>query len=143
MPKPKQGISKSGIPMHYSVGALIRQGDKYLLIDRASFPFGFAGVGGHVDEGETPEQAISREVLEEVGLLVVQSKLLLQEEADWNTCNKGVGIHYWYLFLCEVSGELKRSERETKSAGWYNMEEIKKLELEPVWRYWFEKIKII
>lgn len=143
MTEPKQDISKNGDPMHYSAGALIKDGDKYLLIDRATPPFGFAGVAGHVDEGEIPEQAIAREVAEEVGLQVEQSKLLFEEELDWNLCNKGVENHYWYLFECQVSGELARSERETKSARWYTADEIKELTLEPVWEYWFKKIKII
>lgn len=42
--------------MHYSAGALIRRGDKYLLIDRAKPPFERAGVAGHIDEGESPEK---------------------------------------------------------------------------------------
>lgn len=139
----KQGVSKDGKPMHYSVGAIIRQDDRYLLIDRGTFPFGFAGVAGHIDGGEKPETAIVREVLEEVGLRVVSSKLLLEEEADGNLCNRGVGVHYWYVFECETTGEIKRNERETKMAGWYTAEEIKKLELEPGWRHRFEKMKVI
>ena len=35
------------------------------------------------------------------------------------------------------------NEEEEKSLAWYNKEEIKNLNLEEVWRYWFEKLKII
>ena len=119
--------------MHFSVGALIERDGKYLLIERAVPPLGFAGVAGHVDEGEDERHAIMREVKEEIGFDVHDPKLLLEEELDWNWCSKGATSHYWYLFYCPISGDLARSMRETKSAGWYSKEEIKRLTLEPAW----------
>jgi ADP-ribose pyrophosphatase YjhB (NUDIX family) len=143
MAQSKEGKTKDGTPMHFSVGALIEQEGKYLLIERAVPPLGFAGVAGHVDEGEDERQAVVREVKEEVGFEVRDPKLLFEEELDWNWCSKGVTSHYWYFFHCPVSGDLARSMRETKSAGWYSKEEIKNLTLEPVWEYWFKKLDII
>ncbi len=143
MPKPKEGTTRDGKLMHFSAGALIERGGKYLLIDRAIPPFGFAGVAGHVDEGENERQAALREIEEEVGLEAADLKLLFEEELDWNWCSKGVTSHYWYLFECRVDGDLKRSEEETKSAGWYSKKDIKTLKLEPVWEYWFKKLNII
>jgi 8-oxo-dGTP pyrophosphatase MutT (NUDIX family) len=143
MAKPKEGKTKDGTPMHFSVGALIERDGQYLLIDRAVPPFGFAGVAGHIDDGEDEERAVIREVKEEVGLDVVNPVLLYEEELDWNWCSRGITSHYWYLFHCPVSGDLTRSIRETKSAGWYSKEDIKKLTLEPAWEYWFKKLNII
>lgn len=140
---PKVGMSKEGTEMHYSVGALIERDGKYLLIDRAKPPFGFAGLAGHVDDGETEVEALIREVREESGLEVKKYKLLFEEEAGWNTCNKGVTVHYWHLFRCEVSGEIRKDEYEEKSIGWYTKEQIADLKLEPVWEYWFRKLEII
>jgi len=140
---PQKSKSKDGKLMHYSVGALIKRGDKYLLIDRVNPPFGFAGVAGHIDRAEDKVKALKREVKEESGLKVKDYKLLFEEELDWNWCSKGVNVHYWYLFECEVSGEVKQNCKETKSIGWYTIKEIKKLKLEPVWKYWFEKLEII
>lgn len=129
--------------MHYSVGALIEKDGKYLLIDRAVAPLGFAGVAGHIDKGEDALEALKREVGEESGLQINNCEQLFKEEIDWNWCSKGVSSHYWHLFKCDASGELQRSERGTKSIGWYSEDEIKKLKLEPVWEYWFKKLKII
>lgn len=143
MSAPKQGTAKDGQVFHYSVGAVVAQEGKYLLIDRAVPPFGFAGVAGHIDEGETPEEALVREVKEESGLDVTGSKLLFEEMLDWNECSKGVGKHYWYLYECDTAGSVKRSDAETKSAGWYTVPQVRKLSLEPVWDHWFKKLKIL
>ncbi|MFH0892723.1 MAG: NUDIX domain-containing protein [Candidatus Falkowbacteria bacterium] len=142
-PKPKSGTSSDGRPMHYSVGAVIVKDGKYLLIDRAREPFGFAGVAGHVDEGEVPELAMEREVREESGFTVVDFEYLYEEEVPWNYCGAGVKCHYWYLFICEVEGEERKEDEEAKSMGWYTPEEMEKLTLEPVWKYWFEKMGIL
>lgn len=143
MADPKLGTSKDGKPMHYSVGALIKKDDKYLLIDRVKIPLGFAGLAGHIDEGEDAIKALSREVEEESKLKIENYELLFEEEIDWNVCSRGIGIHYWYLFRCDVSGEPVRNPAEAKSIGWYSADEIKKLKLSPVWEYWFKKLDII
>jgi len=140
--KPKSGISKQGKPMHYSVGAIIKKGNKYLLIDRVKPPYGFAALAGHIDEGENAEQALLREVREESGLKVLSYELLCEEELDWNWCSKGIGAHYWYLYKCEVEGDINQNKAETKSIGWFSESEIKKLKLEPVWKHWFKKLNI-
>ncbi len=114
-----------------------------MLIDRTNPPFGFAGVGGHIDEGENPEEAIKREVEEESGLKVNSFKQIGEEEILWNFCKSGTPAHYWKLYKCDTEGEIKGQAEEMKSISWYTKEEMEKLSLEPVWRYWFEKIGII
>ncbi|MBI3671224.1 NUDIX hydrolase [Candidatus Azambacteria bacterium] len=143
MPRPKEGKSRDGAPMHYSVGALIEMGGRYLLIDRANFPFGFAGVAGHIDEGENEIQALKREVEEESGLKVERFRLIFEEPIFHDRCSRGITGHYWYLFECSVSGELKQDESEAKSIGWYSKEKIQNLKLEPAWEHWFKKLNII
>lgn len=143
MPIPKNGKSKDNRRMHYSVGALIENHGRYLLIDRVKPPFGFAGLAGHIDEGEDKIEALVREVREESGLEIIEHELLFEEELNWNECSKGIGVHYWYLFRCNVKGEISQNKRETKSIGWYSEEDIKRLNLEPVWEYWFKKLEII
>lgn len=143
MPIPKEGKSKDGITLHYSVGALIKVGGRYLLIDRAIPPFGFAGLAGHIDQGETEIEALKREVKEESGLKVERWRLIFEEEIIWNKCASGFKGHHWLLFECLVSGEIKQNYKESKSIGWYKKEDIKKLKLEPVWEYWFKKLGVI
>jgi ADP-ribose pyrophosphatase YjhB (NUDIX family) len=140
---PKMGKSKNGKDMHYSVGAIIERLGNFLLVDRLKPPFGFAAIAGHINEGETIEQALMREVKEESDLKVESCRLIFEDEISWNKCRKGVETHYWYVFKCETSGEIKRNPFETKSIGWYSKDEIKRVNLEPIWIFWFKKFKII
>lgn len=143
MAKPKIKHTADGEIWHYSVGAVIADKGEYLLIDRKTPPLGFAGIAGHIDEGETPEQAIVREIREESGLEVKTAKLIGEEDLDWNWCNKGINHHHWYLFECEIVGKIDRNTTETKSIDWYSKTQIEKLKLEPAWQYWFKKIGVI
>src|SRR3989338_1709728 len=138
------GIASNGKQMHYSVGALIVKDGKYLLLDRRRKPYGFAGVAGHIEIGETPVEAIERKVKEESNLDSVTCQILFDEEVVWNECSYGDFAHYLYLFKINVDGtDFKLNEDEGKEMGWFTKEYIKRLNLEPVWRYWFEKLGII
>jgi len=141
--KPKKELNSKGITMHFSVGAIIQSKGKYLLIDRNTEPLGFAGIAGHINEGEKPEEALARKVFEESRLRIKTFSLLFEEEVEWNWCRAGVTSHYWYVYQCEVEGEPQNNPEASKSIGWYTPEQIKKLKLEPVWKYWFEKLGII
>ena len=140
MAEAKKGFSKDGRLMHYSVGAIIKKDKKYLLIDRATEPFGFAGIAGHVDVGENPEQALVREVKEESGLTVVRYALITERLFDRNKCSNGVNVHYWYLYMCGVTGDLEWNKREAKSIGYHTLEQMRELKLELVWKYWFKDV---
>jgi len=72
MSEPKSGKSSKGKEMHYSVGALVKKEDKYLLIDRMNPPLGFAGLAGHIDEGEDAVNALKREVEEGIKFLIIK-----------------------------------------------------------------------
>ena len=143
MAKSKIGTSSTEEHMHYSVGAIIKKDDTYLLIDRVKPPLGFAAIAGHIDKGETPTQALQREVQEESGLTVTNRKLLFEEELNWNTCHRSVETHYWYVFECETSGGIEKNENEAKNINWCTKEQIQQLQLEPVWKHWFTKLSIL
>ena len=128
--------------MHYSVGAIIKIDGKYLLIDRAKTPFGFACPAGHIDEGETPEESLKREVEEETGLKIVNFKLLFEAESR-GLCDRGIGLHYWYVYECETKGKITLELSGAKSIGLYTQEEMSKLKFEPAWVDWFKRLKII
>jgi len=129
--------------MHVSVGALIVRDGKYLMIDRVNVPRGFAGLAGHVDEGEEPLAAIMREVREESGLTPTNCQLLAEEEVRNNVCSQGVPVHYWYVYSCEIAGEPVLDPKEARSIGWYSKAQLRELPLEPVWSHWFRVLNIL
>ena len=148
MGKPILGKAGNGEPMHFSVGAVIQNDeDKYLLIERRNPPFGFAGIAGHIDEGESRIDALLREIFEESGLRVSIYELIFEEEIRNNTCKRGVNIHIWHLYECCCSGRLRIEKVGAKSIDWYSKEEIQQManngKLEPVWKYWFKKLGVI
>ncbi len=82
--------------MSYRSAVLLFQDDKIALIERhrAGIHY-FTFPGGHVEEGETPEEAAVREVMEELGLQVILKKLV--------ACLRWEGDPQYY-FLAEISG---------------------------------------
>ena len=139
----KETRTSSGSLMHHSVGAIIERDGKYLLIERAQPPFGFASVAGHLNECEDPHVAVVREVREEVGLVVSAPQLILTELIDWNWCRRGVTTHHWHLFNCPAAGQVDPSAVEVRSADWYTRQQIADLNLEDVWTYWFRRLGIL
>jgi ADP-ribose pyrophosphatase YjhB (NUDIX family) len=82
--------------MSYRAAILLLQDDKIALIERHRQGFHyFTFPGGHVEEGETPEQAAVRETLDELGLEVVLRKLVARMgwQGKWQ-----------YYYLAEVTG---------------------------------------
>lgn len=82
--------------MSFRAAILLLQGDKIALIERhRQGDHYFTFPGGHVEEGETPEQAAVRETLDELGLEVVLKKLVARMgwQGKWQ-----------YYYLAEVTG---------------------------------------
>lgn len=142
MGTPKVG-EHEGQEIHYSVGAIVKRDNAYLLIDRKKPPFGFACPAGHIDDGERPREAIEREVREETGLSLDAVELLHEEFVPWNTCARGTEGHYWYVFGGTAYGELVPQHSEVTSIDWFTAVEIAELDLEPVWDYWFKTVHIL
>lgn len=143
MSEPKQELF-NGRLIHFTVGAIIKNAeDQYLIVDRAVEPFGFAAIAGHVDQAESSEQALRREIKEESGLKVVDFKLLVSEFLAENKCSKGVLGHHWDVYSVTVQGQMAKNQREAKSIGWYPLEQLKQLQFEPAWEYWFKKLGIL
>jgi ADP-ribose pyrophosphatase YjhB (NUDIX family) len=112
---------------HTSVGMLVWDNNKLLLIERKKFPFGFAPPAGHVDGDPTYEVAAKRELREEAGLETVSLEPVLDKDKS-NPCRRKDGTwHHWTVYNVTTKGELKRSEEETKQIGWFSVAEVQAL----------------
>jgi ADP-ribose pyrophosphatase YjhB (NUDIX family) len=106
-------------------GAVVRDG-RLLLVRRASRHGrgNWQLPGGFIEPNETIEQAVVREVLEEAGVIAeVEAVLGLRSRYDPDSGN---GI-YIVLVLRPVSGEPVADNREVDQAGYFTLEEIRRL----------------
>lgn len=107
----------------------LKKDDKYLMLHRTKKEHDinkdkYIGVGGHIEHGESPEECIRREVLEETGLTMNKYKLrglitFVIDDVD----------EYTFLYTCEdFSGEVK--ECDEGELMWIPVDEVEKL---PIW----------
>jgi 8-oxo-dGTP pyrophosphatase MutT (NUDIX family) len=74
-----------------SVGIIVWQEGKILLIERKKFPFGFAPPAGHVDADDASfEQAAKRELQEEVGLVGESLVLIAKKHPEKEKGEEGI-----------------------------------------------------
>lgn len=116
------------------VGAIIFNGDlsRVLLVRRGREPAkGLWSVpGGLVDVGEALEEAVKREVKEEVGLEVEVGPVVEILERIIYDDDLKVRYHYVLVdFLCSgVSGELKVAT-DVDEARWFELDQIEDLQM--------------
>lgn len=105
------------------VRAIIRRDEKILLLNepqKGRPPWNFPG--GKVEDGETPEEAVYREVFEEIGVRCFDAGLLYFDEFVFDKKK----WHGWY-FLCHISDFNFTFEKATKEAGFFSLPEIENL----------------
>lgn len=101
---------------------VIEKDDRYLLVQgKLPHVYGLWNLpGGHVDSGETIEQAAIREAKEESGYDVV-----LGEKVATHKVDNEPRLHAFRATI--VGGELKIQVSEILDAKWFTYEEIKDL----------------
>jgi 8-oxo-dGTP pyrophosphatase MutT (NUDIX family) len=108
--------------------AILRSGDTVLLChrraDRSWYPDVWDLPGGHVGPEESPREALSRELREELGINVrlpdAASPRILEED--------DVEFHLWVV--SEWDGEVRNAaEDEHDAIGWFTRPEVERLPL--------------
>ena len=102
------------------VAAVIRQGDRIFATARGygEFKGQWEFPGGKIEAGETPQQALIREIKEELDVMVSVGDLIDTIEYDYPTFHLSMDC-----FWCEITdGELKLLEAE--SARWLTKETL-------------------
>jgi 8-oxo-dGTP diphosphatase len=110
------------------VGAVVIDGNRVLLVRRGQEPLKgeWSLPGGALELGETLQQGVIREVLEETGLTVVPAGIV--EVLDRITPGEPSGrVRYHYVlidFLCHVAGGTLRGGSDAEEARWVGQEEL-------------------
>lgn len=102
------------------VAAVIRKDDKIFATQRGygEFKDGWEFPGGKIEEGETPEQALAREIKEELNTEIQVGKLIDTIEYDYPKFHLSMDC-----FWCEImQGGLELKEHE--AARWLSKEEL-------------------
>lgn len=133
---------------HITVSAIVEKNGKILLIKRRVWPYLYDLPAGHLNKGETPEQGIKRELLEETGLICKKSELIYHKEHKDDPCRHGAEIHEWYLFKVRVVNFETFNNSEGQSLEWFSKKEALKLNFPVTTQYLvsnivFEKQNII
>ena len=109
------------------VAAVIRDGDKIFATQRGygEFKGGWEFPGGKIEEGETPQEALVREIKEELDTEIVVGELIDTIEYDYPTFHLSMDC-FWAEI---VSGDLVLKEHE--AAKWLTKDELDSVEWLP------------
>ena len=111
------------------VGGIIRRGDKFLLGKR---PLGksqgekWEFIGGKIESGETPEQALARECMEEIALPIIKAKIRTSVTHAYPDRT----IHLT-LIDCEPAPNAEPKALEHAALGWFTAADALKLDFCP------------
>jgi ADP-ribose pyrophosphatase YjhB (NUDIX family) len=109
------------------VGALIIEGDRVLLIKRGQAPLKgeWSLPGGALELGETLEEGIRREVLEETGLIIETIGVVEVVDRISRDADGRVQYHYVLVdYLCRVVGGSLACATDADDARWATLEEL-------------------
>ncbi len=110
---------------------------RYTLVaskrDFGEYTHFYAPPGGHVEAGETTEEAVIRECNEELGIILENPVLLCESPGDVKN-----QMTYWYTASINTT-ELIVDYGELQAAGFFSLEELRTMNLWPATRKIFEE----
>ena len=119
------------------VAAIIKDEDKIFATQRGygDFAGGWEFPGGKIEEGETPQEALVREIKEELAADIEVGELIETVEYDYPTFHLSMDCFWRQL----ISKEVKLLEHE--AARWLTKETINDVDWLPADQGLIEKIK--
>lgn len=81
--------------------------------------------GGAIDEGETPEEAVKREAIEELEYTLTNPRLVMTQEFDTD-----VHMITRYIYIEKYDPIVKLVLHEGQGMGWYKHEDMGNLKID-------------
>lgn len=111
------------------VGAVVIDGGKVLLVRRGQEPLKgeWSLPGGALELGETLQQGVVREVLEETGLTVVPDGIVeILDRITQDDLSGRIRYHYVLVdFLCHVADGKLCADSDAEEARWVEREQLR------------------
>ena len=105
-----------------AVMALVRKKNQILLARSPHFPDGmYSALAGFVEPGESLEQCLAREVAEEVGVRISNSRYFASQSWPFPHSLMVAFVADW------VEGEIRPQAGEIEAAGWFDVLQLPKL----------------
>ena len=101
---------------------IIQEDGRLLMIQRSAtvrVPFAWCFPGGQIEDGESQEQALVREMQEEIGVRVEPGRLLMTQTKH----NGGLRLHCWSASIIE--GSVTPNSKEIADTKWMTPDEIR------------------
>lgn len=118
-----------------TVGAIVVNHErKFLLIQSHKWRGNYVIPGGHVELGETLEDALKREISEETGLKISNIKFLCVQEFIFDRAFWKKRHFIFFNYSCNTQSLRVRLNSESESSIWVTVEEAKTLPVEPYTR---------
>lgn len=110
----------------HAVVAIIQRANTFLFVKRSDYTEASSGywcpVSGRIEENETQEDALKREVMEEVGVDAVAVEKICEIPSP----DGQFFLHYWRTDI--TGGEAKICSHEATEMKWVTVEELKQLQ---------------
>lgn len=110
------------------VGAVVIDGTKVLLVRRGQEPLKgeWSLPGGALELGETLQQGVVREVLEETGLIVVPGGIIeILDRISPGEASGRIRYHYVLIdFVCRVTGGALASASDAEEVRWVERDQL-------------------
>ena len=116
---------------HRHVSAWVMNQEGKVLLQQRSFnkkknPGKWAKTGGHVDAGETCDEAMKREVFEEIGIILDNDNFINFEVIKRHSPKENYYIYNYIIFTDLKEKDFTLDEEEVAKVKYYTIEEIEK-----------------
>jgi mutator protein MutT len=146
---PKEGANTGGtMAVHICVGGLMMQADGEMQIllghrspHRPFYPDVWDMPGGHCEVGETPEQALVRELREEIGV----TPTVWWRFGDIHVADREDNEVIFHVFIVTewVGTPSNRLPDEHGALGWFSVDDACRLPLaHPDYPAWFQRLRV-